>query len=917
MSDPYGLTKIKIESLLYGFRDIGINPNINIGQSEIIRFLNSKSRGGYADPLLGKKLFQVLNITNMSRISVQDFVKGYLEFEEEVRNNANIFEHKLAQEREIFLKLDELCRKYKNEQLNDEGLCENALISGEITDVNIKRKLEGIKEIILKIIYNEKIEEIKFEIGGENIIQNKKFEFKPKSRKDHFEFIMKGINDRDQIFDIGNKIFSLDDVDSQEEYSIQIIIPEINDKEKVAAYINAKIIVYWSDYKYYEHQKRKAAKRLKKLIDATTKAQDFLLKVKEIYGNLVEKKQDIIVNFNNEKKILREGRRLIGVREKKQYIKTEKKEENKTKTEEKLKQNVTSTTSKEEIKNSKLISNVPKLNNAKYEEIRKKPIEIPANEPKIIDNKLKEIVLPDKQNPIIYSHKILPEIIRNSFGEINQSIKQSITQKVNPPQVIENLHPPIVQDQTSAVLIGTNEVNYNNLQGINTGVTLPAIQGDAAVRTGRWEQSEMTVQQSVTESPTKFITRSLKPISGGVSVSPTKYLDDQVNQPIEIGANLGNVNVEGYENVNVNMTSGVNIGDGNNVNVNMNAEGYGNEQTNFDTGVVEQNGYNVQQNMYNAGVNAYDVSGAQNNYGVKVEPNNYVLNAGQSNYGVNIEQNNYDASAGLGQNNYGISVEQNNYGVNVEQNNYGVNVEQNAYSTGVEQNAYNMGVQQSINTNNNFLNPPTQNTVANNITSNITTSVYNLNQEGEINNQNLFQNEASESLYTSNYNINGMNNAQQPSFRKPIEQTKILPTIYQNLQGERILNRSTSKTKYEIRKKEAIVNESVLPVSFLPDQINQTITKKSTSPVKYIDNYSEYVQNVKNHSFVNIQTIQNGNVNYNEQQFLGNVNTEANLGNGNYSLGDGGITTTVVKFGNNQLDNPVSGTNIVAGWNNM
>ena len=943
MSDP--LTQIKIESLLSGFRNLGINQNNNIGQSEIIRFLNSKSRGGYTDPLIGKKLFQVLNITQMSKITVQEFVNGFLQFEEEVKNNANIFEHKLAQEREIFFKLDEQCKKYKNEQLNSEGLCENSLISCEITDIDIKQKLEGIKEIILKIIYNEKIEEIKFEIGGENIIQNKKFEFKPKSRKDHFEFIMKGINDRDQIFDIGNKIFSLDDVDSQEEYSIQIIIPEINDKEKVAAYINAKIIVYWSDYKYYEHQKRKAAKRLKKLIDATTKAQDFLLKVKEIYGNLVEKKQDIIVNFNNEKKILREGRRLIGVREKKQYIKTEKIEENKTKTEEKLKkQNVTSTTSKEEIKNSKLISNVPKLNNAKYEEIRKKPIEIPANEPKIIDNKLKEIVLPDKQNPIIYSHKILPEIIRNSFGEINQSIKQSITQKVNPPQVIENLHPPIVQDQTSTALIGTNEVNYNNLQGINTGVTLPVVQGDAAVRTGRWEQSEMTVQQSVTESPTKFITRSLKPISGGVSVSPTKYLDDQVNQPIEIGANLGNVNVEGYENVNVNMTSDVNIGDGNNVNVNMNAEGIGNEQTNFDTGVVEQNGYNVQQNMYNAGVNAYDVSGAQNNYGVKVEPNNYVLNAGQSNYGVNIEQNNYDASAGLGQNNYGISVEQNNYGVNVEQNNYGVNVEQNAYSTGVEQNAYdmgaqqnnygvsveqnvydtgveqneyNMGVQQSINTNNNFLNPPTQNTVANNITSNITTSVYNLNQEGEINNQNLFQNEATESLYTSNYNINGMNNVQQPSFRKPIEQTKILPTIYQNLQGERILNRSTSKTKYEIRKKEAIVNESVLPVSFLPDQINQTITKKSTSPVKYIDNYSEYVQNVKNHSFVNIQTIQNGNVNYNEQQFLGNVNTEANLGNSNYSLGDGGITTTVVKFGNNQSVDPVSGTNIVAGWNNM
>ena len=32
----------------------------------------------------------------------------------------------------------------------------NAKIFGEITDIDIKRKLEGIKEIIIIVIYNEK-----------------------------------------------------------------------------------------------------------------------------------------------------------------------------------------------------------------------------------------------------------------------------------------------------------------------------------------------------------------------------------------------------------------------------------------------------------------------------------------------------------------------------------------------------------------------------------------------------------------------------------------------------------------------------------------------------------------------------------------------------------------------------------------
>ena len=42
----------------------------------------------------------------------------------------------------------------------------------------------------------------------------------PKSRKNKFEFIMKGLNDRNQIFDIGSKVFRLNEVNSYEEYKV-------------------------------------------------------------------------------------------------------------------------------------------------------------------------------------------------------------------------------------------------------------------------------------------------------------------------------------------------------------------------------------------------------------------------------------------------------------------------------------------------------------------------------------------------------------------------------------------------------------------------------------------------------------------------------------------------------------------------
>ena len=313
MSDePYEIRKAKINSLVTAFTNSGYKSSNRIGQIELLQFLSKLTNTGSFDHLLAEKLFQVLNLDHMSTMSVEDFINGYLQFEEDLRRNAEIFNIKLNQEQEIYANLVEQCRKYKSEKLNSEGLCENAKVYGEITDIDIRRKLEGIKEIIIKIIYNEEFEELHFKMGdpNNNDMLNKTFGFKPTSRKDHFEFIMKGVNDRNQVFDIGSKVFPLTDINSYEEYIVQITVPEIDNEEQIAAYINAKIVLYWSDYKYYERLRRKAESRLKKLIAATNKATQYLRYIREIYGDLTRKKQDLIVDFNNEKLMQRKGGKL-------------------------------------------------------------------------------------------------------------------------------------------------------------------------------------------------------------------------------------------------------------------------------------------------------------------------------------------------------------------------------------------------------------------------------------------------------------------------------------------------------------------------------------------------------------------------------------------------------------------------------
>ena len=305
------IKKAKIDSLVAGFFKTGYKSTSNINQSELIQFLNRRSSSGKFDPIISGKLFEVLSLDAMSTITVEEFINGFLQFEEEIQKNAEDFSIKLSKEEEIFSQIENDFKKYK-ESLTADGLCENAKVSGEITEIDIQKKLEGIKEIIIKIIYNEKNEELHFKMGdiSSNELEHKTFEFKPTSRKDHFEFIMKGINDRNQEFDIGKKIFDLSGINSHEEYLVQIVVPEIDNEEIIAAFIKAKIVVFWSDYKKYEKQKKKAENKLKKLTIAKNKAEEYLKKIREIYGDLVKKQPDLIVDFNNEKLMQRKGAKL-------------------------------------------------------------------------------------------------------------------------------------------------------------------------------------------------------------------------------------------------------------------------------------------------------------------------------------------------------------------------------------------------------------------------------------------------------------------------------------------------------------------------------------------------------------------------------------------------------------------------------
>ena len=277
----------KVVILSKAFSDLGWNTQKEIGQDEIIYFLNKKSKAGQFDINLINKIFQFIGMEGDSKTTVDDFINSFIQFEEELNQNITEFKKKIIKEQNSYNAYQEECYKYKNEKLNSEGFSENAKLLINITDIEIKKKLRNVEKVILYLIYNSQKEELKFEYSNDIItFDGQIYEFKSTSKRDRFELILEGIknNGDTDIVEIGQKLFPLEEIISQEEYAVQITIPEKGTQDQAAALINSKIILHWSEYKFYEEKKKNSENKLRKLNEASLKINKYLMELKEIYG---------------------------------------------------------------------------------------------------------------------------------------------------------------------------------------------------------------------------------------------------------------------------------------------------------------------------------------------------------------------------------------------------------------------------------------------------------------------------------------------------------------------------------------------------------------------------------------------------------------------------------------------------------
>ena len=170
-------TRQKLDSLIYGFNKNNINLQTPLSKSQIENYLNKRTTSkNQFNPILLNKLLEQLNLNeNNKTITLEYFVKYFIQFEYDLNSQINNFTDKYNNSKEEYNKINNECEKHKNEKINEEGFCDSAKITIIIENIDLKNKIEGIKNLFIKIIYNNEIREIEFDIEKKNEI-NKIFE---------------------------------------------------------------------------------------------------------------------------------------------------------------------------------------------------------------------------------------------------------------------------------------------------------------------------------------------------------------------------------------------------------------------------------------------------------------------------------------------------------------------------------------------------------------------------------------------------------------------------------------------------------------------------------------------------------------------------------------------------------------------
>lgn len=284
MSSSHANERPKVETLIEKFNEMELNQDDMITKDNVVQFMkkNMSSKERY-DPQFIDRMCEAIGFNEQDEIPVSDFINGYIEYEKAMNDRQRKAQDNVQKEQNNYDELEDKCREYQHENLNEDGLCENSKIVIRLHNIEMNEIIQDMKNIYMVITYRDFEKEIKFKTAEYSQKIGETIQLKPVNRSDPINIEIKTKDFNKNVKSIGKYSFTLEDQREQDEFAMKIEVPGLEDEKEILATINANILFYFSDYRYYDKQKGISEKRLDTLKDVLSKLTKIVKQMNSVY----------------------------------------------------------------------------------------------------------------------------------------------------------------------------------------------------------------------------------------------------------------------------------------------------------------------------------------------------------------------------------------------------------------------------------------------------------------------------------------------------------------------------------------------------------------------------------------------------------------------------------------------------------
>lgn len=274
------------EKILNALKKEGKDIGDLVTKDEISFFLDKNTRNGNFNPALKDKIFKALFTDEITEIPVSDFVNNFSALASELRKALIQYEKKNKENNEIIENYKSEINNYKNEKIIDD-ISEYATFRITFMNVEFKSCNENDnKQYNLGIgFYSKDEEQMNFNSTSffsiNSSVINEDFDFQPNSKENYLIVQLYEFNDiqDNNPQELGQIQLNLNTIDNQNEFDIDLLIPDINNPGENTLIVKAKAYFIWNYTKYYTDL-------LKDREEMKTKIDGILNKTKNFYESL-------------------------------------------------------------------------------------------------------------------------------------------------------------------------------------------------------------------------------------------------------------------------------------------------------------------------------------------------------------------------------------------------------------------------------------------------------------------------------------------------------------------------------------------------------------------------------------------------------------------------------------------------------